>query len=992
MSPSIHRWAAIAATFLAACDVGSAGPPKLSDDPAVIFSFPHDGQVDVPLGARLVVSFTDPVDASALGCTVDPAGKVSGGFCVKGPGGVLVGAPVVLGPKNNVIQFTPPPWDPATTYEVYAGPSLLWGKASNLVDGKPILRFTTTQPNAVPGQPPTVIAVNGDPPAAYAPGGGASPRFPFVDFSTIRLAMSEPLDATTVTYGDTVKLVDTTSNSLVDAALLVSGGHITVDPVNDLAPGHRYQLDVGAVLDTGGEPLAPVSFVFTPLDSRVNGQELAQVLSCIPGNTPSIAGGSPINHVSLSTPLIGDSDVAMKDSTLAAVMGNPAGFGPLIPLTLRKGQTLTMEALPVKLGGVIAMPLATGDLHVEMASDATVYLARNPFRDPARVPDDALSPVNAYLDFDVVVTAADPTGNAALNQQALGVQATGLSTIADGGLAIESVGALDLDLLGLDRATTNMVLRLGTTTDRPAPVDATRPAFMVAAPADGATAVAADAPIRVTFSEAIDPVAATEPGAVTLAGGATVPIRVTVDGTTLVVTPLAPLAYATDYTLDTGGAIRDLAGNAADSATIHFRTADVTTDSPAPLALAAVSPGAPCTLEGASGASPGRCHGGDGNDDAYEPFFAAADQPAEVTFTQPVDPSTVILGTACGAGSVRVERLDAGGGCVAAVPGRLTVGERTLRFVPAGGWQPGTRYQVVLHGGGNSRCDAGELCGRNGTPLNTDVLDGIDGSGDGGGADVVLPFSALATQPGKYAMTTRTEPVADGNGNGVIDAGEAPTDTNRAAMTITGTSGLVSSASFNGPDCDPSTPDHEACMYLSGALPVTMGSVQHDCTVGGAHVDACVPIELSPQILYGTELSMNAKVAVIGTLSDQRTDQLVLRMRTPDQQPIMSYIVTGANGPELRATLQLYLDAPSMKLLAGLAGHDLHSKPLTVDVAGPVTFTPDGRIEIALANTSAVPLSVQLSAIGIGIGTISMQIPAGGMKMQLVGQSPKGGW
>jgi hypothetical protein len=81
-----------------------------------------------------------------------------------------------------------------------------------------------------------------------------------------------------------------------------------------------------------------------------------------------------------------------------------------------------------------------------------------------------------------------------------------------------------------------------------------------------------------------------------------------------------------------------------------------------------------------------------------------------------------------------------------------------------------------------------------------------------------------------------------------------------------------------------------------------------------------------------------------------------------------------------------------MKLLAGLAGHDLHSKPLTVDVAGPVTFTPDGRIEIALSNASAVPLSVQLSAIGIGIGTISMEIPAGGMRMQLVGQSPKGGW
>jgi hypothetical protein len=275
-------------------------------------------------------------------------------------------------------------------------------------------------------------------------------------------------------------------------------------------------------------------------------------------------------------------------------------------------------------------------------------------------------------------------------------------------------------------------------------------------------------------------------------------------------------------------------------------------------------------------------------------------------------------------------------------------------------------------------------------PLNSDVLDGIADRDDAGGADVVLAFTADAAEGDRYPIVTRAWPVADTNGNGYVDPGEQAGTTNRAAMVIKSTSGMIRSASLNGADCVPGTPAREACMYLSGTLPVTMGQLQHGCVIDGQPVPSCIPIDMSPQILYGTSLSMNAEVAVVGSLSDQRTEQLVLRMRAPGGQPVTGYIVTGTDGKaELRVRLPMYLDAPSMRLLAGLAGHDLHSKPMTVDLAGPVSFTPDGRIQITVSNVAAVPLAVKLSAIGIGIGTITMEIPARQLVMQLVGESPK---
>jgi hypothetical protein len=59
-----------------------------------------------------------------------------------------------------------------------------------------------------------------------------------------------------------------------------------------------------------------------------------------------------------------------------------------------------------------------------------------------------------------------------------------------------------------------------------------------------------------------------------------------------------------------------------------------------------------------------------------------------------------------------------------------------------------------------------------------------------------------------------------------------------------------------------------------------------------------------------------------------------------------------------------------------------------VNLEGPVDFTPDGRIAIALSNTADIALTVSVS--GVQSGKVMMSIPKGEMKLQLMSPAPRG--
>jgi hypothetical protein len=962
----------VALLAVAAC--GKSAPVD-TVPPGVIFSFPADQQIDVPLGARIVVVFSDPIDASALGtCT-----SSGGAFCLVGPDGAVNATPTANSDGHS-IQFEGAALSPSTVYSLYVGQALC-PTATNLPAQGPLLTFTTRgeRPRAAP---PTLVAVNGGPPTQ------PDAFRPLFDTSTIRLVFSEPLDPRSVVYGPgSVQLVDA-SGSAVPAMMVAHGIHISIDPTNDLTPG-TYMLQLGSQLvDLGGQPLAPITIPLVPHDSKgsigLTSSALRTRQMGDPGESQPRTGTTP-NIVAMSSPLIGQVTSTVQPSTLASQFGDPTAAPDLnnaVAFRIPRGQRLNLSGLAIALGGQIPSGLTTGDVSIELLTDADGRLYRNPYHDPSQAPDNDRSPLYVDLDMDVAIYASDPVGNAVLTQTVLGVQSVGMATPTDGVLDIESVAAMDLGLLGVAKAPSNLVLEAITDANATVAPAATAPTLIASYPAGSSSVMAVDSGIELIFSEPVDYTLAST-GGVTLqdSKGSAVPAVIESAGAALVVRPLAPLAYSTQYQVDFSGVVSQPA--ATDTLTFSTPTLVATA---VPTTLAAVHGGAPCALTGATAQSAGRCLGGLASDDLYHPFALVADEPFDVSFTQPLNQNQVALGSACGSGDVRVEQIDGSGSCTAAVPGTLLLRDRSLSFVPDTPWTPGAAYRMTLVSGASTACTAGDLCGMQ-SAASFDALDGTTSAG-AGGPDAVFPFAGAAPNGTTY-MVASPQPFTDVNASGFVETGEVPQDANRAAVRIIGTGGVVTSASFGGSNCVPGATDIEPCIYVLGSLPAEMQPLQPNCTLpDGTTAPSCVPLTMTTGAMYGTSITLKATVLGLAPLTND-TGTTLLRVREPANGPPTGYIIDDNGTPTLVAQLSLYMDAPDLKLPLG-ATHDLHSKPLTVSVRGPVTFLPDGRIAISLVSTADSDVTVNISALGLG-GSVTMRIGAGQMKLQLVSPLLRGG-
>lgn len=958
----------LALAALAACE--GTVPPLMTAERGVVFSYPLDRQLDVPLGARIVVSFSDPVVKSALG----PCTATSGAFCVVGPDGPVEGTPAVVG-DGATVELAGAALQPGVTYQVFVRPELA-PSAKNLPGDGALFSFTTRAAGPRSAAP-ALVAVNG-----AAPDG--APIRPLVETSTLRLLFSEPLDPRTVTP-DAIRLLDA-AGAPVAATLVADGVHVSLDPVADLTAGATYGLAIGGQLrDLGGQPVAAATVPLVPADSLGRGM-IPQVLRTVAqGDAPGVSrAGAPANVIAIEQPLIGPQRQTLQPVALRAELGDPASLGGPIAFTLRRGQRLAASGLDVKLGGELPSGLSTGDIQIELLTDANGRIYRNPYQPTDQRPENARAPLFVDLTMDLAVFTVDPKGNAVLSQTVLGVQATGTATANAGALQIETVAAMDLGLLGVATAPANFVLSLVTDPAARAAADTTPPAVVASYPAAGTAALPVGGGVDVVFSEPIDLDRARAGGLVLEdAGGRPVATTLESHGAAVVLRPLAALAPAASYRVAFKD-VADVAGNAlVDAGALAFTTEPFVVTS-VPLAVAAVRPGVPCATTGGGGTGPGRCAGGQQGDDLYHELSLAANEPVAVEFTQPVFPGTVTLGTSCGTGSVRIEELDGAGACVGAVAGTLIRRERGLRFWPDRPWVPARHYRLTLVSGGNQACDAGELCSFGGKAASFDPLNGT-GGGDGGGGNLVVEFSAEPASRGTF-LVTGAVPYSDVNGSGYRDDNEPARDENRAALRITGTSGAVGSASFDMPDCVPATPEKEACMYLSGAMPAVMGELTQGCNLPDGTVAAsCIPVTLSPQAMYATSVTMKASVGVSVTT---KTGTTIMRVREPGAGPVMGYIVDDGGVPTMKVALDLYMDAPDMSV--PLSSHDLHSKPLSLALQGPVTFLPDGRISIALSNVADVPVEVRIKApLGIS-GSVKMLLPRGEMKLQLVSSALRG--
>ncbi len=950
--------------------VACSDPPGFlkTAQPGVVFTFPANGQLDVPIGSRVIVSFSDPVQASAIGtCTA-----TSGAFCLVGPNGPVATTPEVS-EDGYTVSYPVGQLEAGAQYDLFVR-SELAPEAENLPAGA-LVSFTTrsTRPRAAI---PKLVGLNGGDPMS------PDSFRPMFETSTIRLVFSEPLDPRTVALAaGSFELLDS-SGGVVPATVFSHGIHVAIDPKDDLSAGSSYTLRIGnQLLDIGGQAAAPGTFMLTPVQSE-GGTPIKQVLKTRQSGDPGperSRSGAKSNEIVLDKPLIGRETSTMLPTSLDAELGDPKALGGPIAFTIRKGQRLRSTGMDIALGGSIPVGLTTGDVWIELLTDAGGRMYRNPHQLATQRPENERAPVYVDLSMDVAVYAEDPAGNAVLTQTVLGVQAVGTALGTGGVLAIETVASMELALLGVTTAPTNLVLELITDASATSAGQAdTTPPTLVASYPDQSEEHAVDDAVDLVFSEPIDLERARNGGLrLEDTNAVVVPTVAEIQGAAIVLRPRAPLAYGRIYRVVFND-VADVAGNKLTAPNLSFTTATLV-NSDVPMTVTAVHPGVPCALTGATATSPGRCAGGAADDALYGAFTMPADDSIEVAFTQPLRRSSVTLGTACGNGTVRVEEGDAAA-CTATVPGTLLVRDRMLVFVPDQPWVEGKKYRLVMVSGGNENCDAGELCGPQ-TAANFDPLAGGTND-DGGGPQLIVPFVGGPRSSGTHMFTTAA-PVTDINGSFTRDGSEQVRDENRAGMRIVGVTGGVDEAQFADPDCVPETPEVENCMYLTGAMPTDLGEVSTSC--GNTGASSCVPVKLAPEAMYGTSTTMTA--TVFGIDIDTDTERSVMRVREPTGGPVMGYVVDRSGKPTLVVTLELYMDAPDMSVPA--SDHDLHSKALSVTLEGPMTFLQDGRIAISLANTADLPIEVEITNFLL-TGTVKLLVPARQMKLQLVSPPPRG--
>jgi len=924
--------AVLGCAVVAGCGTGL--PPPVPMPSHVVVTSPRDGQLDVPVGGRIVVSFSGDVPADAAAQVIGPTGPV------------MVNSNVVGGGKTLVL--TSSELAPGTRYEV---------------DVAGVTFHFTTRDDRPHAGPPRLIAFAGADPATAAT---------LRDTATLELVFSEPLDPRTVVDAiDGIQLIDTTTSLEVPATLLASGIHVALAPATPLAAGDAYELRLGsAIVDTGGEAFVATTLGFTAVDTQGAGPIAQHFRIRQDGDPmPAIARTDSSNTFAIAHPLIGTASAPISPGAIDAALGDPAALGGPIAFTIPKGQRFTASGLTIALGGAVPSGLTTGDIQIELIANGGGLIEHNSF---SSIPTDNIdAPLLVDLDLDVAVYATDPTGNAVLAQTLLGVQLTGIAMADDGALAIETLGTIDIGLLGLATAPSDLALDLISTTD--AAVPDRQPPSLLAAPAQ----VGPDEGVDLVFDEPIDLDRARAGGIALLDAAAPVPKPVPAliesHGSAIVVRPRAILEDGHAYAIALSD-VADLAGNAMAAQTIAVAT-PVLAATTTPVAVLAVHPGTACALTAATAMSPGRCAGGGPNDDLYAPFTLPANEPVSVAFDQPVCATSVQLGKQCGTGSVRIEHLDEAGACIEAVAGSLSVRARDFAFVPDQPWLLGEHYRVQLVSGPNAACDSGELCGANNVAASFDPLAGAAA----GGPDLVIPFTATAATTAT-TMIAGAAPITDINGSGTIDPGETPADDNRAALQIGGTAGLITSATFSATDCAPDLAGVQACMYMTGAMPAQLGEKRDQCTLpDGTVADTCVPVVISPQSLFSTSVTMTAAALGIGISTS--TGKSVMRVRDHGA-PLEAFIIDREGTPTMVVALDLYMDAPGMSL--PLSQHDLHSKPLSVALSGPVVFRSDGRIAIDLRNAKDVPISVGISApLGI-TGSVTLTVPAGEMHLQLL--------
>ena len=606
-----------AAVMLAACGGDSSSPSGSAGEASgtsLIYSFPLQDQQEVPTPTPVVLRFSESVEGQGIensvvlrldGQAIDTESHFADG-----------GRSLILTPTQKL---------------QYHAEYMVDLPDDTGIEGAQDIRFSTRA--AEEGIKANTITADTLDVTRAMPGGGE--QDPMMDFSTIRLQFTQPLDPQTLVYGEgndtTVRLLDR-NGDVVPAWVVVDGPYLTVDPKEDLTPGQSYRLafEDGAVQSIYGESFAfPNSnrFRFSPSSSLVEGKgpderplPLVQRITTPgdegTGNGLSPLTGEPINEIPVNAVLLGGvSEGTMPAATQQEgdVLGDLAflpDWPTVSPLRIRRGTLLTGTNIDVKIGGELeAEPgsgvdagFDSGEVRVHFLSDANGYLIPNVY--------DPDGPRMVRLFMDVAMSTEGAIANGGVTQNITHLELVGtVSTDTDAGVIdINAVGVVEPLILGQERGYGTLSFQLQTYRDQTEQLvedvrqqqnDTTPPTLQSwmadqtspEMPADESGDAlswfqAPGEPIVLNFDEPLSAESLREPGALSMTrDGAPVEMTFTVDGAAVVIQPEEELRYTAkednpEYQIQLGNQITDLAGNNFMPRTLTFKLpGEVTTRS-----------------------------------------------------------------------------------------------------------------------------------------------------------------------------------------------------------------------------------------------------------------------------------------------------------------------------------------------------------------------------------------------------------------------------
>jgi len=760
--------------------------------------------------------------------------------------------------------------------------------------------------------------------------------------------------------------------------------------------------------------------------------------------------GATMNCVPVQSTLLGSKDATMQSGDVFAELAFLPNYPDVSPLRIPRNSLLTGSNIEVKVAGEVEAGIETGAIAVTFLSDASGYLMPNPYSDAHEAPkqvklymDVSMTAENPEANGALSQTLmhVELNGMALVNDGRMEIDAVGI--VEPKVLGQETAfGLLSFHMKSYEDQEN---------APEPVP-DMTAPVLQSMVPVVDGNGVAMNArpgdAVILNFSEPLDGATLLAKTSFGLQqNGSYVDADWYLDGASLVMRPAEPLAFGASYTAVVDGTVTDLAGNAVNPVNQSFELANRVGNLPPPRVLTTY-PGFPCASDKEHWEiefdNHGFCQGGKTEDDRNPVSQLPADRAIRINFTRDIAPASVVFENtaACDVGSFRVEKVELNPAtgtpmryddgdkrkyrCESGVTGSLEVGTNSLVFTPDQPWEEGVYYRYALQsvnatsGQLPDDCTSGEaICSTDGKRLQTAMLRAP--ADDMGGPDIENHFIGAAPTETVF-QPLKNLPTADLNGNGHFDNGEPGYEggepgANTTALIIDtskGDNGSEGGVSDPKLVCD--LPEQCGIHVVGGLNSEVMGADAQpydDPSTPEVEAWPAVKVGLYPTMIQASSVTLKVKILGIAE-SDTPTETQFMRMRyncvawpedadnfcgkkKPDgsfvydswerQGLIPGLIVQTPSGPEFRADVRLYLDAPYMHILLD-GSHNQHSYPLTMKLAGPVTFLPDGRMVIEQLNSNEIAVDVNLSVLFLN-PKIYLKIPVGGVKLQYLGEPIK---